>query len=658
MRSFHTFLICLLLFTLACGSYVEVIDSGSLAYERKQFYKASELFAQEYYAADEGLDRAQKAYFAGMSLEKANLPDKATEWYERAVNDGYGPTALREYAYSLKTNEHYEEASEVFRQLVDQVMDNSRFKQEIRACEMSRVWLIEAESSVVELEEMSMNTSFSEYTGSISTDGKLLFTSDRPRNKNSNDYNWTGNYFTDLYLYDPELETLMPFDQEINQEFNDGAGALSIDMTTLIFTRCGRQDQDLSHCQLYMSRWENGAWATAERLAFQDERYNYGQPSLSDDGELLLFSSNASDAIGGYDLYVSQRNNDGTWSAPNNLGNRINTEYDELTPFFRGDTLYFGSDGHLGMGGLDIFKSFRTEDRQWSVPENLGAPYNSGFDDYGYLIDPMRERSGYLTSNRNTGRGSDDIYAWTIGVPQDVFVQVPDDSTEAADDIVYDYSLSIYVKSPVYADLSDHRSETGEYRGLKNVNILLDDMEVGFTSAKGIYITEGEWDRVYTFSFEKDGFFSQVLSFDPSTIQRDPASPSQVVNLVVEMDRIFEGREITLDNIYYDLDKWDIRDDARPALDQLAELLVRNPNINIELSSHTDCRGEDDYNLVLSQKRAQSVVDYLTSKGISNTRLRPKGYGESKLINGCACTSCTEEEHQINRRTAFAVIGQ
>ncbi len=642
---------------MGCGSYAELIDTGDLAYERKQFDKAAELYELEYYDADQGVKKAQKAYLVGQSLTKANQRSKSADWYERAYADGYGPTALREYAYALKFGGHYAEAIDAFTELVGLTVDNYRFKQEIKACQSAAQWEASADQSSYTLSLLELNTSYSEQSSHVSKDGHLLLSSDRPRSASADEYSWTGNFLYDIYIYTPIDGALLALDKTINTKYNEGASYMTSDQLGLYLTRCGEDDKQVSHCYLYRSNNESSSWSAPSRLQFQQDGYNYGYPCLARDDRLLIFSSNKPGGRGGYDLYACEMTPDG-WSEPQALPSTINTEYDELSPYMYKDTLFFSSDGHLGMGGLDVFQAYVNPEGKWSSPINLRAPINSSEDDFGYTHASYDPSSGYVTSNRHTGRGSDDIYAWRRQV---ISPPAVDTDTTVADTTAQElaYSIRIEVLAPVYADINDPRTATGEIRGLKNasVSISQESYDSGdfITNPRGEVYVDGRGRDLYTVTVSKQEYFSNQVTFDPSTLKILPDGNKQIVTVQVILDRIFPGREITIDRIYYDLDRANIRADAKPALDSLATLLRANPQLLIELNAHTDCRGEIDYNQDLSQRRAESVVDYLVKSGIASDRLIPIGYGESRLLDTCPCESCDEDQHQRNRRTTFSV---
>jgi len=311
-----------------------------------------------------------------------------------------------------------------------------------------------------------------------------------------------------------------------------------------------------------------------------------------------------------------------------------------------GDTLYFASEGHRGLGGLDVFKTYFGNNDQWIRPVNLGAPINSGADDFGYFIDTFSTQTvdiamqGYITSSREGGKGKDDIYRFVKSKPEASLKEEEDA-----------YLLNVRVLTPVYSRRDDPNSEILRYAPVEGARLMIDQEEVN-TDITGRISRKLEMPEEFRIKGEKQGFLSSTRTVDMSEFQVE----SRTVDVRLILDRIFYGKEVVLDDILYDFEKWDIRDDAKPSLDSLVILLNENAFLRISLSSHTDCRGEDDFNVDLSQKRAQSAVDYLIEKGISPRRLRADGYGETRPKVKCVCAECSEEEHQANRRTAFTIL--
>jgi outer membrane protein OmpA-like peptidoglycan-associated protein len=410
-------------------------------------------------------------------------------------------------------------------------------------------------------------------------------------------------------------------------------------------------------------------WSVPEQLPFQKDRVNYMHPALSSDGNTLFFAANDPDGWGGYDLCAMQRNprKESGWEEPVILGRNVNSSGNEVFPTTDADTLYFSSDGLPGMGGLDIFKTYRT-DRGWTPPFNLKAPANSGYDDFSFLVlnsAPKNTfkrpgeliRSGLLSSNRKSegAKGGDDIYRFEQRIP--LPKPVPPD-TQTVKVVTPKLLLDVYVLEKIYADPDNPNSSVLGRKPLQNVSVSAEfsgKKQSFTTNSEGFYRLELSESTDYSFLAASPGYLSARERFSSKGIARDAANPVQYFELEIVLDKIYRQTEIVLENIYYDYDKWDIRKDAEPSLDKLAEILRQNTDIKIQLGSHTDCRGNDAYNLSLSQKRAQSAVNYLISKGIDPSRLTAAGYGETSPAASCACARCTEAEHQLNRRTTFKI---
>ena len=437
---------------------------------------------------------------------------------------------------------------------------------------------------------------------------------------------------------------------------NEGTATFNKTNTELYFTRCYGDKKEDNFCKIMSSRLDGTNWSSPLALPFQQNGVNYGHPALSADGSTLYFSSNSKDGWGGYDLWSSEKNRDEKWSEPKLLPRTVNTIGNEKFPWLDGDTLYFASDYHPGMGGLDIFKTYKSSGGAWLPVQNLKPPLNSGSDDFAYIIDYQAKRAqdvlqvGYFSSNRPDGTGNDDIYRFERRIPP------PEPVKPVAE---YKLKLEGYVLEKIYAEADNPDTKV---LGRKPLNGATVEVKFGkevknFTVAEdGFFSMDLAENTDYQFIATKNGYLTGEIFFSTKGIGKDPSNPVQTFEIEVVLDKIFLNKEIVLEDIYYDFDKWDIRPDAQPTLNALARNLELNPKIRIQLSSHTDCRGNDAYNAELSQRRAQSAVDYLVSRGISVERLSAKGYGESFPKANCACQRCTEEEHQLNRRTSFTVL--
>lgn len=453
--------------------------------------------------------------------------------------------------------------------------------------------------------------------------------------------------------------------------------------------------------------WNLDDWS----FAYNNDEYSTGHPAISSDGKTLIFASDRPGGLGGVDLYRSQLASDGTWSIPENLGSQINTAGDELFPVLHATgELLFSSDGLSGLGGLDLYLAGK-DSTGWTEPRNLGAPLNSFQDDFSLVMDKSWKR-GYFTSNRTGGKGLDDLYALELTEPQlrirvrdaetltwlpdiplswskgDMLIAEPRTGTEGEVLLALprgeQFQLGIDVPnyrpvqldapvsdllSPAIIDWIVDLSPVAEFNLVVEVldgdtreellaslvlleNLNTAEREPMLPDPDGYYRMNLEPDTEYRLTADLDGYIG-----DESVISTKELNPPKEFYEALELYKLDDGLVIELSNIYYDLDKWYIRRDAADDLDRLAELMRRYPAMRIELGSHTDSRATDQYNQILSQRRAESAVAYLVSKGVERDRMLPIGYGESTPRNRCVDdVACTEKEHQFNRRTEFKVI--
>jgi outer membrane protein OmpA-like peptidoglycan-associated protein/tetratricopeptide (TPR) repeat protein len=536
-------------------------------------------------------------------------------------------------------------------------------------------------------------------------------------------YSWNNEPFLDIYKIETNVNGTSDIQKfaGVNTKYHEGPMAFTNSDSTIWFTRnnqkfTGSENEQTSNLRIYISDFDGKKWGKTKEFQYNSNDYSVGHPAFSPDGNTLYFASNMPGSIGETDLFkvkkIQQVNKKGvpewTWSEPENMGKQFNTPGKEMFPFVdtRG-VIFFASDGRVGFGGLDIFAAFPVAD-SFNVM-NLGQPINSTYDDFSFIIDKNLS-SGYLTSNRPGGHGSDDIYSFKVG-KQKLFIAVKsiktnlpianseikfsvngktallgktDEKGDITTDVEYDKTYYFDFSHPNFIPNRDSLPAFGIFK-LNNhsLTVFLDNVaqtmldvivvneengepvqgaNVLITSENGNkqpYITnaEGKIEHVVDATGKvkitagKEKFLSSEKSV---TIDK---LGSGDLNATIKLAPVYEGKTFVLENLYYDLAKWNIRPDAALVLDQLLKILVENPTINIELSSHTDCRAKTEYNQTLSQKRAQSAVDYLVSKGIAKSRMIAKGYGESKLLNKCADgVTCSEEEHQKNRRTEVKII--
>jgi outer membrane protein OmpA-like peptidoglycan-associated protein len=457
--------------------------------------------------------------------------------------------------------------------------------------------------------------------------------------------------------------------------------------------------------RLVIEKKINERWEITEELPFNDKRYNLAHPAISITGDTLVFTSDKdSVSIGKSDLFMSIRKN-GRWSKPENLGNTINTKGNEMFPaFLPGGLLAFASDGHPGnIGRLDIW--YTTFPKPGAII-NAGDLINTPFDDFGLVVS-ADGKTGYFSSDR-PGKGSDDIYRLDIKKLYKIFKgRVVDDQTsipiansdvksldcegkvlaEVQSDVKGKFSLKVANDNcaVIEASKEGYITERTEVFAMDSIEIRLKkrpivinltvnilDAETGLIIPDAVFTVEkGDYDhskleldsgivRIKLYESTKYTFTAKGNEYFPTTVEyssEDKPAGDYTLNILLE--KMTPGKQFVLDDLYYDLDKYNIRPDAAIVLDRLVKILLENPEIRIEIDSHTDCRATDKYNMTLSQHRSESVVAYLISHGVNKSRLVAKGFGETQLVNKCADgVPCTEEEHQANRRTVIEILNK
>lgn len=673
---------CLATLLFAGCSYTEKLTDGKTAYDRKYYAEAVRLLQREFNATKITAEKAQKAFLIADAYSHFGKTTETKKWIQTAIDNNYGPDAQLALAYLLKREGSYTEAAKTFDLLGKELGEATKYRKEVSACRIAATWLADAPKSGVVLEKLPINTVANDFAPIQDKAGNLMFVSDRTRadadpKKGDPIYGWTGRTFAEWYRVE-KTDGTQPF-EAFNSPYNEGAACFNSTYSEFYFTRCGSaQKEGIDYCKIMVSKAENGEnWSQPEEVKTGIEGYNVQHPCLTADNKRLYFSTDMPEGSGGYDIFYIEKKADNSWSEWRNAGRTINTSGNEFFPTLDADTLYFASDGHTGMGGLDVFSSVSVKGK-WQPPLNLKAPINSGEDDFGFVMDKTFERPknnnpeksdepskatsqkilqrAYFTSSRG---GNDDIYKVekrTLPPPPIVVVTTPKDPVPT---VVYKQILEVTVVKKKFAIADNPNSKVVGFEPITAANLKIESDDTTrnvVLNDKGqvtFYINEN---NTYDFLAEKPSFFSKTASFNTGLVEKNPKQPVTLHKLTVVLDQIFENQEIVLDNIYYDYDKAEIRADAQPTLNELGDVLRRNPTINIQLSSHTDCRGRDTYNLTLSQNRAQAAVNYLIARGIAATRLSAKGYGETVPAATCDCAKCTEAEHQINRRTTFKVL--
>jgi outer membrane protein OmpA-like peptidoglycan-associated protein len=518
---------------------------------------------------------------------------------------------------------------------------------------LSNIVLAQSKSSAVyQIKNASINSELADFAPMYYRNG-IIFASEL--NGTGKD-NWEQRkaphldlFFSAILTDDPAILGSPEKLSVINTGLHEGTSTTNADFSQMFFTANYSNSTDgINKLRILGSASNGGTWSKPSDFPYNNPNYSLGHPSLTPDGKTLFFVSDMPGTIGGTDIYVSHLSNSG-WSRPENLGPAINTESNEMFPFIATDgTLYFASNGHSSMGGLDIFTSTQ-QGSSWTKAQALPTPINSVADDFSLIINADNTQ-GYFSSNRSGGKGVDDIYSFTTAAVKPAII-------------------SCIVKGKIFEKDS----------GAPVVNALVKlietrtgSTEVATTDNNGMYSFAVNSSEDYTIYVTKRNYFTEVRSF--TTKGKDCKSPlEQNIPLDISISRIpDEPISIisgggssrpdlplpTINNIYYDFDKDDIRLDAQVELDKIVKFMKDNPDVKIELLSHTDARGKEDYNLALSERRAQSAMNYIISKGIPPSQITAKGMGESKIINKCKNNvNCTDAEHEQNRRTEFVITG-
>lgn len=600
------------------------------------YVKAIELYEK---AVEKGENSIHVLTRLGDAYYNNSNSEKAAYWYGEALkkSDKIGAEYLYKYIQSLRSIGNYKDADKWFKELSAAQQGDSRLK----GYNPDEVDLYDKLTSknevIVTIENLPFNTENSDF-GSYVFNNTLYFAS--ANGSGDKVYNWNKEPFLDLFQvtitedaneqsYDSASEIAA---DDINTEYHEASVAITTDGKTLYFTRDNINKRNrlkydkkgTTHLKIYKATLENDTWTNVIELPFNDDVFSTGHPTLSLDNKTLYFVSDRDGGLGQTDIYAVAINDDGTYGQPENLGERINTEGREMFPFVAKDsTLYFSSDGYLNLGLLDIFKSNILKGER-SEPENMGSPYNSGYDDFAFFMDSETEK-GYFSSNRPEGKGSDDIYSFNA-------TQCKQEVTGVARD-----SQTNSILKRVTIRLID---ETGKV------------IEEIITKESGEYTFEVDCNKTYTIVGNKPDYKEDSKSLSTSD------DNEKVNTLDLNLEPLIIDNQIVINPIFFDFDKSNIRTDAQYELENIVDVLRKHPKMIIKIESHTDSRGRDKYNIKLSDRRAKSTRDYIISRGIDNNRIQSAlGYGETQLLNKCANgVKCTKEEHQLNRRSYFYII--
>jgi len=610
--------------------------------------------------AQKGFQLDQTNFLLGESFRLSNRITQSLPYYQQAQAKGYLDKMLPYYmAMSAKSIGNYELTKSYLSEFIKSNPSRLyQIKSEIELENLGQIPELLKKQSPVTLQALAGNTAKTEFDAKKIGDELIFTSSSKPEIYKNNGLPFLG--IVKAPLKNPgEIGNQSIFSSALFKEnANDGTPAFTKDGGTVVFARgnTGKSKDPSPDVDLYMSKKTGNTWSEPERLSISDSIAWDGSPSFSADERTLYFSSNRRGGKGGVDLYRVPIDNSGRFGRPINLGSTINTPGDELFPYVSANgKLYFSSDGHPSIGGLDLFVASRNENE--ILVEHLGVPINSIGDDFAISFSDSTQ--GYISSNRPGGKGDDDIYFFkSTGSEDRWWTTAPPPVIDTLNKKIVNYFVQVKVVDP-----SGNPIDSVKINVRKNGQTLSNEK----TNKKGFIelIDLAENDEL-VFKCDKEDFITVRSSFSmegktiPESLLKKEMTDT-TFQVIITMDRPEIGKEISklyeINSIYYDLDKADIRTDAAEELDKIVQFLTDNTQMNLELGAHTDARASTGYNLKLSQRRAESAVNYIIRRGIAKDRIKPKGYGEGQLINECSDgVECPEEMHQQNRRTEFKII--
>ena len=615
-----------------------------------EYYEAAAIY-RKVYTKTSPKKRDLRGYIAYRMAECNRLINntaKATSAYMNAIRYDYpDSTVYLRMGQMLQKTGRYPEAIKNYDIYMENDPSNLLAINGIQGCELAPGW--KKNPTRYEVRRMDkFNSRRGEFSPMLAGDkyDQLYFASSRSKDKDAKVSAITGQNNNNLFLVkqDEKGAWLAPveLEDEVNTEYDEGTPSFSPDGNTMYYTYCAQDPEGTRTAEIYISTRSSAKWGKGTRATIvKDSVTALGHPSISPDGKYLYFVSDAVGGFGGKDIFRARvAGND--FGPMENLGEEINTPGDEMFPYVRDSvTLYFASNGHPGMGGLDLFKATQDSTGKWNV-ENLGAPINSMGDDFGITFAGKEER-GFFCSNRNDARGYDHIYSFELP------------------------TITIFIEG-IVNDVDEYPIEDATVRivGKDGLNVKVP------VKKDGTYRVELERDIRYVMMASARGYLNQNYELHTGPEEKNET-------YIVDFFLSPISKPVVIDNIFYDFDKATLRPESKKALDEMIKMLNDNPNVTIELGAHTDRKGTDQYNERLAQRRAQSVVDYLIAGGIEAARLEAKGYGESvpKTINKKMAKQfdflkegdvLTEEfilalppeqqeiADQINRRTEFKVL--
>jgi len=630
MKNIQKYLLITLLSGLSVTAQNKDTKRADKHFNRFEFVEAAEEYAK---LVEDG--KGDSYVYGQLAESYYNVfnTEEAERWYAKALESSDSPEMIFKYSQMLKANGKYEASNVQMARFAEMRPSDDR----AIAYKKNPDYLpkILEKGKKFNIQNMGFNSKYSDFGGTLQ-DGKLYITS--ARNTSRRTYGWNEEPFLDIYEMSKNADgtylAAALVEDKVNTKYHEGVVSFSPDGNTMYFSRESffekMYEKDsitknrYSVLQLFKATKEGDKWSNVEGFAINSENYSVKNPSVSADGKTLYFASNMPGGYGLFDIYKASINDDGTLGEAENLGQKVNTQGQEMFPYISSNgTLYFSSNGHLGLGNLDVFHTKEIDGKMAPV-RNIGVPINSNADDFAFRLDE-ESGEGFVSSNREGGVGSDDIYAIKKLQPLcDVLITgtVTDSKTgnpiNAASVTMYDSK-----ENKVLSKVTDSDG-TVEFI-----------VECGEGSALEVSMDGYESKRVTVEGSEEEEV-AVAIALDP-------------IEEIVAVDRV------NLDPIYFDFDKSNITSQAAFELDKLVQVMQKYPEMVISVSSHTDSRGSASYNMALSDRRAKTTVSYVVSKGIDRSRITGSGKGESEPKEDCG-SGCTEEQHQMNRRSDFIIV--
>lgn len=617
------------------------IEKGNENFNNYSFAPAidiyTEIVSNGYTSTDIYRKMGDSYYFNG-DLKEAAL------YYGKMVanSESVEPEYYFRYSHSLKATDNYKQASNIMGEFIESKPDDIRSK--LLKSNEDFMNTINKYSNRYTIKLLTDNSDAADYGAAFYND-KLVYSSARDTGLMARKINkWDDKMFTDLYIANIEangqITNSVKFSNKINSKFYESSPVFTSDGKTVYFTRSNYLNNKrkgdlngLTKLKIYRASLDqSGNWGPIEELPFNSDEYSVAHPALSKDGRTLYFASDMPGTMGLSDIFEVAINADESFGSPVNLGDKINTEGRETFPFISKEgILYFASDGIPGLGGLDVFAAKMDQEGHFIALQNVGKPVNSTSDDFNFIINDS-SKNGYFSSNREGGKGSDDLYFLNEIIPIDF--------NEGKEVRVFVKDLQT-TKEISNAKVSlKNKANSGELDSQTDI-----DGKVVFTKISP--------QKYALISVEKKGYLTvdQNINFEENTITIYIEKECYTTNLGDDL-----GKILKLNPILFDTNQWKIRGDAGFELVKVVAAMNKFPDLKIDIRSHTDTRGSEISNLELSEKRAQSTMNFLISQGIAKDRLTAKGYGESTTIVDCISKKCDESTHQLNRRSEFIII--